>query len=289
VNPLPVVPPTIVLQPELRRHVIIDNSNLFISAQNRGGRHDPSVRINPEVLGRIFGGVEGKTGTRLIAGSKPPAKGKIWQVWENAGYRVKVCSRDVDTGAEDLVDEFLHAQAMNAVMAHAQDRPGENTLVLCTGDGNENHGFSNFVDVARNTAKMGWRVEIWSWRHSISRKYQQLANEHHGRLSIHYLDEFEDQIISRSSVFQRGEKERVISHPVRPEVEEAKEGDGKDDDDDDDDDNLCIVCMENPRSHLILPCGHYILCGECVLNYQVGRDCPYCHSRITGFTKVYRT
>ncbi len=197
VNALPVVPPTIVLQPELRRHVIIDNSNLFISAQNRGGRHDPSVRINPKVLGRLFGGVEGKTGTRLVAGSKPPAKGKIWQVWENAGYRVKVCSRDVDTGAEDLVDEFLHAQAMNAVMAHAQDRPGENTLVLCTGDGNENHGFSNFVDVARNTAKMGWRVEIWSWRHSISRKYQQLANEHRGRLSIHYLDEFEDQIIFR--------------------------------------------------------------------------------------------
>jgi hypothetical protein len=50
--------------------------------------------------------------------------------------KVKVCSRDSDTGQEDLVDDFLHAQILEALMgrSHTRDHPGENTLVICTGD-----------------------------------------------------------------------------------------------------------------------------------------------------------
>ena len=26
----------------------------------------------------------------------------------------------------------------------------------------------------------------------------------------------------------------------------------------------CVVCMDRPRSHVLTPCGHLCLCGECV-------------------------
>lgn len=132
-----------------------------------------------------------------MAGSKPPVRCKVWQHWENAGYQVKVCPFDIETGAEDLVDEFLHAQAMRIVLNRQDDPPGENTLVLCTGDGNENHGFSNFVEVARNTARRGWRVEIWSWRHSRSRKYDALTREFPHLVTLHDLDNSADRLIFR--------------------------------------------------------------------------------------------
>jgi class 3 adenylate cyclase len=188
--------------PEIRRHIIVDNSNVFISAQSftppgsLKGRPDPTIRIRPNVLASIFNPLS-KSGLNLVAGSKPPIRGKIWQHWESAGYQVKVCSRDIDTGAEDLVDEFLHAQAMSIVLNRQDDPPGQNTLVLCTGDGNDNHGYSNFVEIARNTARRGWRVEIWSWSHSRSGKYQALCREFPALVTLHDLDPHAERILYR--------------------------------------------------------------------------------------------
>jgi hypothetical protein len=74
----------------------------------------------------------------------------------------------------------------------------------------------------------------------------------------------------------------TLMEPLNQSQEESK-------DEEDDDDHTCIVCMDNPRSHLILPCFHFILCGECVLSYQVGRDCPVCSGRIIEIKKVFKT
>jgi hypothetical protein len=74
---------------------------------------------------------------------------------------------------------------------------GTNTLVLCTGDGNMNHGFSNFVEVARETARMGWRVEIWSWERTRSRNYADLMREFPGRVTLCNLDPYATQILFR--------------------------------------------------------------------------------------------
>jgi hypothetical protein len=196
---VPLTPPPTNILPEIRRHIILDNSNVFISAQSFAminNRPDPTIRIRANILASILN-PSSKNGLRVVAGSKPPVRGKIWQHWESCGYQVKVCSRDIDTGAEDLVDDFLHAQAMRIVLNRQDDPPGENTLVLCTGDGNKNHNFSNFVEVARNTARRGWRVEIWSWRHSRSRKYLTLSQEFPHLVTLHDLDSYADQVIFR--------------------------------------------------------------------------------------------
>lgn len=186
------------LRPERRRHIVIDNSNLFIGAQSFNkinNRPDPTIRLNASKIAEILRATPAGDCLQIVAGSKPPAQGKIWQHWENAQFRVKVCSRDADTGAEDLVDEFLHAQALNIVLGRQFDPPGENTLVLCTGDGNDNHGFSNFVDVVRNTARAGWRVEIWSWNHSCSQNFRVIAREYPERVTLNFWNNYADQIL----------------------------------------------------------------------------------------------
>jgi hypothetical protein len=180
------------LRPELRRHVIVDSSNIFIGAKTHAQTLNLSVNLDVEELANLLIRDSTLLGTRVIAGSVPSARSRAWQYWEHAGFRIKICSFE---GAEEMVDEFLHAQAMNVVMEKQGDQPGENTLVLCTGDGNDNEGFSNFVNVARNTARMGWRVEIWSWRHCSSRNFVSLVDEYPSCMRLYYLDTFASRIM----------------------------------------------------------------------------------------------
>ena len=41
--------------------------------------------------------------------------------------------------------------------------------------------------------------------------------------------------------------------------------------------SICIVCMENNKNSLILPCKHFILCQDCIKKVD---DCPYCKTKI---------
>jgi hypothetical protein len=39
----------------------------------------------------------------------------------------------------------------------------------------------------------------------------------------------------------------------------------------------CAVCQEREGLLTLMPCGHLLFCGPCVLGF---RRCPYCSSRI---------
>jgi hypothetical protein len=120
----------------VRRHILIDNSNLFIGAQAYGRTKetmDRTVRIHAGVVAQILIKDPAKVlhnSKLLVAGSKPPANNSIWTHWEEANFKVKVCSRDSDTGKEDLVDNFIVGEAYQLIADHYHDAPGENTLVL---------------------------------------------------------------------------------------------------------------------------------------------------------------
>jgi len=43
------------------------------------------------------------------------------------------------------------------------------------------------------------------------------------------------------------------------------------------DDKICIVCMENDKDSLMLPCKHLMLCQVCIERVD---DCPYCKTKI---------
>jgi hypothetical protein len=57
-------------------------------------------------------------------------------------------------------------------------------------------------------------------------------------------------------------------------VEEQKDG------------NICVVCMENPRDHIMVPCGHYCLCTSC--KRQELKACPICRTNCTQIMKVFQ-
>lgn len=47
----------------------------------------------------------------------------------------------------------------------------------------------------------------------------------------------------------------------------------------------CIVCMDNPKTHLSPSCGHLCLCGSCAsaMQNQGQLFCPYCRQANQGF------
>jgi len=206
------------LAPAKRRHVFVDNSNIFIGAQSfamPARTMDFTVRLNAVYLASLLDkgahgahGVASDGGCRIVAGSKPPAKNGVWMAWDRVGYRVRVCGRDPDSGKEDLVDDCLIAQMSRAKLERDAegDRPGENVLVLVTGDGNRNGGWSNFFEQARGFAQSGWRVEIWAWGHNVSGHYKDLVKTHSpskggdGRVQLVLLDEYESKLRYRAKV-----------------------------------------------------------------------------------------
>jgi len=50
--------------------------------------------------------------------------------------------------------------------------------------------------------------------------------------------------------------------------------------------SLCIICMENIKSTVLLPCKHLCVCEECSLNPQLVA-CPICRDKIIDKLKVY--
>lgn len=50
----------------------------------------------------------------------------------------------------------------------------------------------------------------------------------------------------------------------------------------------CIVCMDNPRNSVLLPCGHLGVCMTCATQLQgTTKICPICRNAITQFHQVF--
>ena len=43
----------------------------------------------------------------------------------------------------------------------------------------------------------------------------------------------------------------------------------------------CVVCLDQPRAARLIPCGHKVLCRECVVGLQ---ECPLCRKPLTDYT-----
>lgn len=66
-----------------------------------------------------------------------------------------------------------------------------------------------------------------------------------------------------------------------------KNVDVDDDSEDEGEDNSCIICMDKPRSCLIIPCFHLICCHDCIINFPVGSNCPCCRGVVEQTKEVY--
>jgi serine/threonine protein kinase len=52
---------------------------------------------------------------------------------------------------------------------------------------------------------------------------------------------------------------------------------------------VCVLCLDNPKEIILLPCFHKTYCVTCFKDPSVKnqRDCPYCRKRITGSGRVF--
>lgn len=44
----------------------------------------------------------------------------------------------------------------------------------------------------------------------------------------------------------------------------------------------CIICWKNEKTHIFIPCGHYIMCEDCVIKISnmplISVKCPICRT-----------
>jgi hypothetical protein len=53
------------------------------------------------------------------------------------------------------------------------------------------------------------------------------------------------------------------------------------------DEDLCAICMESEKTHIVIPCGHQCLCGPCS-EAVTDKQCPVCRQECSGVFRVFR-
>lgn len=49
---------------------------------------------------------------------------------------------------------------------------------------------------------------------------------------------------------------------------------------------ICIVCKDNTRTHALVPCGHKVLCEDCV-NLLIDKRCPLCNTEFNLSIRIW--
>ena len=53
---------------------------------------------------------------------------------------------------------------------------------------------------------------------------------------------------------------------------------------------MCCMCLSEPKTHLLLPCGHKCVCKDCVtLLSSPGSICPLCRVDVASTVRVYES
>ena len=47
----------------------------------------------------------------------------------------------------------------------------------------------------------------------------------------------------------------------------------------------CVVCLDEDKSHILVPCGHQCVCGPCGERLA---QCPVCRQAVTMSMRVWR-
>jgi hypothetical protein len=156
-------------------HVFVDDSNVFVGASKK------KWRLDIQGLATHLEG--GRTAEeRIVVGSK----GSIqkWGEWEQANYQV---ARDPRGGKEVFVDDALSSQLRDTA-SRTFPAPGR-VLVLATGDGNSNHGRTNFPDAVERALLNQWFVIVYAWKAGCHTTYKVMHAKQQPGFRLIYLDD----------------------------------------------------------------------------------------------------
>jgi hypothetical protein len=178
-------------------HVFYDNSNAWGGAQAHRKANESEVpwvalRIHTTHMSRLI--EQGRSAvTRVLAGSVPPSSEELWQWARKNKYQTDVLKKvESDDGfiTEQGVDEILHLKIANVLI----DYPKTDTLVMVTGDGNISEFGTGFISQIERALKLGWRIEVWSWSATLSRKYLALQKKWSQQLKLIPIDPFYESV-----------------------------------------------------------------------------------------------
>ena len=185
--------------------VFIDNSNLWIegkkayaASKNLQVEEDSRWRVD---MGKLVGVVlHGRKCSQqpLLCGSIPPPVDSVWKCFEKQNIRVITFARSGYSGKEKQVDTTLVAQSVLDASQHAHSN---HTIIFVSGDSDMKPG----IDVALG---LGVKVEVWSWRHSMSKTFQPKES-----LKLFCLDDHIDEIGSLEKKW-KGSVSQLDSFPV---------------------------------------------------------------------------
>lgn len=164
-------------------HLFIDFSNIQITAQ---------ANIKAQALVKRV--VQERDVKRLmVAGSAASLEqaNKLKQLWETLKFDAYFQVRPAGQ-REECVDEKIICEAYRAI---AGEYARQQTLVVLTGDGNDNGGvWASFRELIHQALQKGWKVEVWSWTRGMSRVYKTCSDEYVGNFKLMNLDAYRDEI-----------------------------------------------------------------------------------------------
>lgn len=198
-------------------HVFVDFSNFWYylcqTYKRIVGKKISEEKFKPLIKALriiLFQGEKYQPETRLIVGSIPSGCDMIWDYLRDQGFQVNLFNRIIvkgnDQGADRLltkeigVDNTLHAQMLSVVCDIKMNPKNDDThtMVLFTGDGNNNHDAGGFKDGFINSTTFprcvrlaldnGWNVRLYSWKDTCSDKFDEFRS--HEGFKHFYLDDF---------------------------------------------------------------------------------------------------
>ena len=140
------------------------------------------------------------------------------------------------------------------------------------------HGFSKdniimfllFKLIAQNGTKNSLNT-LYNELFDIRRKTEELTNFENNK--INYIKNL--KIIQESYLV--AEHQNLIN--IREEIKTIRNSIPRE--------SKCSVCIDNIKSHIIVPCGHKTICGQCAPHILQSGTCPICRQSIQSIIKVY--
>lgn len=179
-------------------HIFVDNSNIYGGAQRVAVDREKipwqSVRIDYKKLFRLLRrGHARNNGISMLAGSVPPGE-ELWAAARDAGFDTTLLRRvpnDDGRLVEQSVDESIHLRISNILL----DEPNPGTIVIATGDGAQTKQNCSFTDQTLRAARLGWNVEILSWRSQLSKRLRDTRVSYPQHIKILILDEWYKELV----------------------------------------------------------------------------------------------
>ena len=180
---------------------IIDGHNLMIGAQMKEDpttgetRRDLAIRLHVAQTVDFLANNRQFDKQILVAGHVE-SQSSIWKLWRDQNFETQLLP--CHAGLEVAVDDVMHAQAFHEL---SKDFREPRILQLVTGDGNGNHGRTNFRDVVVAALRKNppVRVEIYAFRRSCSQQLRSLERQYPSQVTIVELDPYREALTYRQT------------------------------------------------------------------------------------------